>query len=327
MEQAVTQGKVLVWVTPLSSPLSSFRVRTPSSVAAVQGTIFEVTVDDLGGALWQVRQGEVVSVPPPPRELTAQASVVERVNSLLTQLAEKSVKEQKTEVQVAGTQIAGINQVTNSVVFNLLVSQATPPQPPAPAPVAALQEGLVAKQDELVERLGALVTAAVSTKPVSQGLPPILVLPLSREAPAPVNPPRSRALLVGITQPLGVAVSPDGRRIYVTESEGRRLTRIFDNRGDQVAVLEPPDSFPLNRRPVYVAVDSGGKVYVSDRVRHTIDIFGPDGAYIGRFAPNGNLDFDWAPLALLLAPTGRATRWGSSPSPMASPWARWIPRR
>ncbi len=46
--------------------------------------------------------------------------------------------------------------------------------------------------------------------------------------------------IYGIDAPMGVAVSPSGDRIYVTESEGRRLVRVFDSSGDQVDTLKPP---------------------------------------------------------------------------------------
>ena len=37
--------------------------------------------------------------------------------------------------------------------------------------------------------------------------------------------------IYGITRPIGVAVSPSGERIYVTESEGTRQVQIYDRAG------------------------------------------------------------------------------------------------
>jgi hypothetical protein len=40
--------------------------------------------------------------------------------------------------------------------------------------------------------------------------------------------------IYGTDGPMGVAVSPSGERIYVSESEGRRLVRVYDSSGEEV---------------------------------------------------------------------------------------------
>lgn len=108
----------------------------------------------------------------------------------------------------------------------------------------------------------------------------------------------------GVSRPLGVAVSPRGDRIYVTESDGARETKVFDRDGHLVGALNPPGSDPASRIPVYAAVNSEGKVYVSDRGTSSIHTYSPDGAYLGEFEPPADLKGSWNPLALAFDPAG-----------------------
>jgi len=104
--------------------------------------------------------------------------------------------------------------------------------------------------------------------------------------------------IYGATAPLGVAIDPDRQRIYVTESAGERLVRVFDMSGKPVAALSPPDTTASTRAPVYVAVGPGGNVFVSDRLRNRIDVYSPSGAYQGPFQPESIAGTGWNPLAV-----------------------------
>ncbi len=106
----------------------------------------------------------------------------------------------------------------------------------------------------------------------------------------------------GPVQPLGVALSPAGDRVYVTESGGERETKVYDRDGHQVGALNPPGSSPASRVPVYVAVGTDGTVYISDRTAATIFTYGRDGQFLGRLDPPG-LE-GWQPLALSVSPQG-----------------------
>jgi len=99
-----------------------------------------------------------------------------------------------------------------------------------------------------------------------------------------------------VSRPLGVAVNTTGDRIYVTESSGERETKVFDLKGNLIRSLVPPDTTSSSRNPIYVAVGPDGRVYTSDRLRRTIDIYSSDGAYEGTLASPGGEE--WSPLGL-----------------------------
>lgn len=122
-------------------------------------------------------------------------------------------------------------------------------------------------------------------------------LPAMGIAPA-ISPPKFLFSIAGVSRPLGVAVAPNGDRIYVTESAGERETKVFDRNGRLLGTLNPPDSAPASRVPVYVAVSPQGEVYVSDRRAAAVQAYSPEGSYLGVVAPPGGEDGKWEPLAL-----------------------------
>lgn len=103
--------------------------------------------------------------------------------------------------------------------------------------------------------------------------------------------------LTGIARPLGVALGEDGR-IYVSESAGERLVRVFDSSGKEVDTFAPPDSEVLARVPLYVAISPKGEVYVSDRRARAIYIYSADGDYVGTFEHKSVPAEEWQPLGL-----------------------------
>jgi len=104
--------------------------------------------------------------------------------------------------------------------------------------------------------------------------------------------------LYDVARPLGVAVSGDGN-IYVTESAGERFIRVFNRDGKLLNSLVAPGTTERDRLPLYVAIGGQGRVYVSDGLRNTIDIFNADGSYNGAFAPTAAIPAEeWVPLAL-----------------------------
>jgi sugar lactone lactonase YvrE len=86
--------------------------------------------------------------------------------------------------------------------------------------------------------------------------------------------------IYGVDKPVGVALSPGGDRIYVTESGTDRMVRIFDRDGEALGEFTTPDTLPGERSPVYVATDASGRVYVTDRTQHAVFVYDPDGVLL-----------------------------------------------
>jgi len=140
---------------------------------------------------------------------------------------------------------------------------------------------------------GLWIYYARTRKPLPEVLPPA-------PAVAQAFKPHFLFSIYGVEKPLGVAVTPQGNRIYVTESGGERMIRVFDRDGNPLFAFAPPDTKPLERAPVYITLAPDGKVYVSDRRRHTIDIYTADGDHLGQ-VPAPTPDGYWAPLGVSFA--------------------------
>lgn len=104
--------------------------------------------------------------------------------------------------------------------------------------------------------------------------------------------------IYGVTRPTGVALSPSGERIYVTESDGARVVRVFNRDGKAVGALQAPPTGAMHT-PVYVAVNPVSRdVYVSDRAAHAVYVYSEKGVYRGEFRPRGDGVGAWQPLGL-----------------------------
>jgi len=103
--------------------------------------------------------------------------------------------------------------------------------------------------------------------------PPIPLIPETQV-------PSYSTSIYGATNPFGIAVSPDGSRIYVSQTEGTRVVQIFDAGGNPVGTMAPPETTGTDHVPVFVAIDPlTAEVYVTDRPMGSIYIYDRDGAY------------------------------------------------
>jgi DNA-binding beta-propeller fold protein YncE len=103
--------------------------------------------------------------------------------------------------------------------------------------------------------------------------------------------------LYGMGRPTGIAVTPDGSRIYVTQTSGEDAVLMLDGQGQLLATLQSPDP-TLDHVFVYVAVNPlTAEVYVSDRPTGKILIFAADGTFLRTFEPPSSLR-GWQPLGL-----------------------------
>jgi DNA-binding beta-propeller fold protein YncE len=117
------------------------------------------------------------------------------------------------------------------------------------------------------------------------------------------NPPGFQLAIYGVNKPLGIAVSPDGGRLYVTQGAGDRTTLILDAAGTRVGQLAPPTDVVARATQLYVAINPrNGNVYASDRTAGAVYRYGADGSYLGKLDAAGI--GAWQPLAIAFDATG-----------------------
>ena len=129
-------------------------------------------------------------------------------------------------------------------------------------------------------------------------------------APAQVNyPPTYKSYFPtdkSLSKPVGVAVSPDGQLVYVSESDGERLIKMFDRDGNFIKSFAPPGTSKTNRSPAYIAVDPAGRVFVTDSYNNVVVIFDKDGNFL-----DGIIDKDTTLTRYLSAKLGKPVPPGS----------------
>jgi len=160
---------------------------------------------------------------------------------------------------------------------------AEPPLPLTPEEAQALEEKEERKRRGLIVVLLLLLLAVccvsllflryiLQPKPLTE-----LVLPAQVTS---CTAPTYVSAFKGIDGPVGVAVSPDSQRIYVSESTGERLVKMFDRDGNLITTFSPPGVDKSNRQPLYLAVSPDGRVFVVDRTSNAIFIYDKDGKFI-----------------------------------------------
>jgi Uncharacterized conserved protein len=110
--------------------------------------------------------------------------------------------------------------------------------------------------------------------------------------------PGYQTSIYGSESPLGIAVMPDGSRIYVADTEGDRVVRVFDLAGNLVSTLTPPAETGTEHVPIWVAVNPvTADVYVSDRPTGQVYVYDQDGVYAQAFAPTTAIP-GWQPAGI-----------------------------
>jgi DNA-binding beta-propeller fold protein YncE len=122
--------------------------------------------------------------------------------------------------------------------------------------------------------------------------------------PGEVVMPSYSTAYYGADRPMGVAVTADGSRIYLGETEGDRIARVYDGSGTQLGLMQPPVSTGAEHVPVYLALNPvNGEVYVSDRPTGAVYIYDANGTYQRQFNA-GAAQEDWQPLGIAFDAAG-----------------------
>jgi DNA-binding beta-propeller fold protein YncE len=164
------------------------------------------------------------------------------------------------------------------------------PQPPAPKKSSRTRLLILGALSVLLLcSLYLWATYLTTRQPITETLP---VPQVAAEA----LKPHYLFSIYNVAEPVGIAVSPDGTRIYVGESGGERLIRAFDKDGKQLASFTAPGADSGTSAPISMSLDDGGRLYVADSLRHVIDIYDAGGNYLKSIQPP--LKGGWAPLGL-----------------------------
>ena len=318
------RGKIKVTAARLATQHSLFEIQTPNSVGIVQGTTFQVEIAETGTAYWQVSQGilrvgaicvgqnqenvvlltpltaeRIIAIPSLPVEWQPPATQQQLIQTTRN-IVLKSLTASRSDISVGGTTLLASNPEMDIALFHIakITEKSAAPvnTPEVPASYTNIEHSLFQMVKGLV----------VARPPVTEYLfvPHFAPPEIWVTEPSPVvrrTPPNYQFSIYDVTSPLDVAFDPIDQLIAITEGGGQHTTRLFDDKGNEIMALVPPGTTPLNRAPSYVTIDSRtGTVYVSDRMRHTIDIYDIYGPHLGTVKELFELEEPWSPLGLTL---------------------------
>lgn len=103
----------------------------------------------------------------------------------------------------------------------------------------------------------------------------------------------------------GIAVTPDGARLYVAQREPP--VRVFDAAGAPAGTVGSVGDGPGQlAQPAALALDAAGQLYVADAANGRIEVFGPGGAHVRTIGEKGTGRGQFSqPRALAVGPDGR----------------------
>lgn len=202
--------------------------------------------------------------------------------------------------------------MTSDLAAGGLVGQEAPVGPGAPAPESMGPEstGPAEATDEEKRRRRRLILLLIGLLALLGILLSIAIWyflfrkPLPLPAIIDVPMPGYQTSIYGSESPLGIAVTPDGSRIYVADTEGDRVVRVFALSGNLLMTLEPPAQTGTEHVPIWVAVNPvTADVYVSDRPTGQIYVYDQDGVYAQAFAPTTAIP-GWQPAGITFDANG-----------------------
>lgn len=128
--------------------------------------------------------------------------------------------------------------------------------------------------------------------------------PIPLPPPIQIDLPGYTTSFYGANNPIGIAVSPDGSRVYVAQTEGDRGVLVFDGAGSVIATASPPASTGVDHVPVWLAIDPiSSELYVSDRPMGTIYVYDRDGQFAREIVLASPIP-GWQPMGLAFDAAG-----------------------
>ncbi len=119
------------------------------------------------------------------------------------------------------------------------------------------------------------------------------------------QPPVFQSAILDLRVPMGIAVTPNGGRLYVSEGDGDRLIKEFDARtGELRGVIAAPGTTTADRKPMGLAVSRDGVLFAVDRLRMVVDIFDPDNNWLGVLPVPVGQGATWEPLGVAIGNDG-----------------------
>jgi sugar lactone lactonase YvrE len=320
----VVSGKVSTELHMSDDSETTFELRAPGSAVAFLEDIVEVDVASSGETSWQVTKGmarlaaltldsegdpcvalvtldsgEQLVTPELP-EAWHNDSVTKELMDSVAEIALGATRDAATDVDAPGLELKAHDATTDTALFALtstadLASADLPTAPTHDVERQLVEDPLLSEAAPwlMVTYAPSIYYTSVPWLPFPKGLTEDEASP-----EIPTSPPEYLSSIYDVDAPKGVALDKDASRILVTEGEGERQTKAFDVSGNLVMDLAPPNTTASSRLPFYVAVNKLGNIYVTDRIRYTIDIYDSGGDYLGAFLPKGIDPVGWVPLGI-----------------------------